>query len=213
MKRVPLFIAIALLAIGLVLVACAPAAPAAPTTAPAAPTTAAPVPTAAPTPPPLDVPFLDLWKGSAHADAKAEAFNHWNTSSDPSVAPAVPKACARCHSTTGYQDFLGADGSAAGVVDKDQPIGQVLTCVACHNPAASALVSVTFPSGLSVSDLGPEARCMECHQGRASGATVDASIKTAGLTDDDTGSDKLGFTNIHYLAAGAMLYGSEAAGG
>jgi hypothetical protein len=54
---------------------------------------------------------------------------------------------------------------------------------------------------------------MQCHQGRASGATVDANIKKANLTDPDTVSKDLGFTNIHYLAAGAMLYGSEAAGG
>ncbi len=208
MKRTPLFIAVAVLAIGLALVACSNSTPA-PTAAPTTPPNTAPQPTAAPAVPQIDIPHLTDWQGSAHADAKAQAFNHWN-----SATPAeIPVDCARCHSTTGYQDFLGADGSAAGIVDKAQPIGQVITCVACHNPAAQSLISVTFPSGLVVTGLGPEARCMECHQGRASGATVDASIKAAKLTDDDTISKDLGFTNIHYLAAGAMLYGSEAAGG
>ena len=35
---------------------------------------------------------------------------------------------------------------------------------------------------------------MQCHQGRASGATVDAAIKKANLTDPDTVSKDLGFT-------------------
>jgi hypothetical protein len=209
MKRTPLFIAIAVLVIGLVLVACAPTTPTpANTPPPAVPTAAGPQPTAVPTPPPLDIPFLDLWQGSAHADAKAEAFNHWNKA-DP---VAVPKDCARCHSTTGYQEFV-ASGPVTRTVTNDQPIGQVLTCVACHNEAAVKLTNVTFPSGLKLEGLGPEARCMQCHQGRASGATVDAAIKKANLTDPDVVSKDLGFTNIHYLAAGAMLYGSEAAGG
>jgi hypothetical protein len=209
MKRTPLFIAIAVLVIGLVLVACAPTTPTpANTPPPAQPTAAGPQPTAVPTPPPLDIPFLDMWKGSAHADAKAEAFNHWNKA-DP---VAVPKDCARCHTTTGYQEFV-ASGPVSRTVTNDQPIGQVLTCVACHNEATAKLTNVTFPSGLTIENLGPEARCMQCHQGRASGATVDAAIKKANLTDMDTVSKDLGFTNIHYLAAGAMLYGSEAAGG
>ena len=33
--------------------------------------------------------------------------------------------------------------------------------------------------------LGDEARCMQCHQGRASTQTVNASIEEAGVTDPD----------------------------
>jgi hypothetical protein len=55
---------------------------------------------------------------------------------------------------------------------------------------------------------------MECHQGRASKATVDAGIEEAGLTEDlDTVSEDVGFTNIHYHAAAASLYGTLAKGG
>jgi hypothetical protein len=54
---------------------------------------------------------------------------------------------------------------------------------------------------------------MECHQGRASKLSVDDSIAEAGLEDDDTVSEDLGFTNIHYKAAAATLYGSAAMGG
>jgi hypothetical protein len=54
---------------------------------------------------------------------------------------------------------------------------------------------------------------MECHQGRESGLSVDASVAGAGVEDDDTVSDDLDFTNIHYAAAAATLYGSLAHGG
>ena len=81
----------------------------------------------------------------------------------------VPITCARCHSSEGFIDYLGGDGSAPGVVDKPAPTRSVIRCVTCHNPAADALSSVTFPSGVTVDGLGGEARCMTCHQGRSSG--------------------------------------------
>jgi hypothetical protein len=146
---------------------------------------------------------------SAHADAEAEAFVHWNED-DP---PEIPTRCAKCHSTYGYQDFLGADGSAAFAVDQPAEIGSVINCVACHNDATQSLTQVIFPSGMEVTGLGDEARCMQCHQGRASTGTVDASIEEAGLTDMDTPSEDLGFTNIHYYAAAATQFGTWAMGG
>jgi hypothetical protein len=54
---------------------------------------------------------------------------------------------------------------------------------------------------------------MECHQGRASKVQVDEAIAKVGVADDDTVSADLGFTNIHYRAAAATLYGTETKGG
>ena len=164
-----------------------------------------------PTPEPYaEIPFQAEWAGSPHAKADAEAFNHWNET-DP---PEVPVTCAKCHSTPGYLDFLGADGSEVGKVDKAAPIGTVIRCVACHNDAALVKTSVVFPSGVEVTGLGPEARCMECHQGRESKVSVDAAIEKVGLTTNvDTVSADLGFTNIHYLAAAATLEGGIVMGG
>jgi hypothetical protein len=159
--------------------------------------------------PSVEIPFEALWAGSAHADAAAEAFVHWNEDSPAEV----PANCARCHTTSGYRDFVGADGTAAGSVDANQPIGQVITCEACHNTATQAMTSVSFPSGAEITGLGPEARCMQCHQGRAAGASVDSAIEGAGLTDDDTISADLGFTNIHYFAAAVSRYGTQVKGG
>jgi hypothetical protein len=157
----------------------------------------------------VEVPFQADWASSGHADAEAEAFVHWDED-DPAV---VPTACAKCHSTGGYLDFLGVDGTAAGTVDNDAPIGTTVTCIACHNEATWDKDSVIFPSGVEITGLGPESRCMECHQGRASTASVDTAIEGAGLTDDDTVSADLGFTNIHYYAAAATQAGGTAMGG
>jgi hypothetical protein len=156
------------------------------------------------------VPFLADWLASPHADLSAEAFTHWNTE-DP---PEVPATCARCHTTPGYRDYLGADGTAAGVVDSAHPTGTVVECVACHNPVAPNLISVTFPSSATVAVMDNSARCMVCHQGRASTVQVQTAIERAGLTDQpDTPSADLGFVNIHYYAAAASLFGSEVHGG
>lgn len=175
-----------------------------------------PFPTQAPCPEPtecpeypegVDVPFVALWTFSGHADAEAPAFRNWDED-DP---PLVPANCARCHSGFGFQDFVGADGSAAGTVENDaQP--EVITCVACHNEAAAALDSAVFPSGAEITSLGPEARCMLCHQGRESTASVNETIADVGV-DDDTSSEGLGFVNIHYYAAAATMYGTLTQGG
>ncbi len=153
------------------------------------------------------VPYYDKWTGSAHADRSAVPFNDWNKDG------MIPADCARCHSSPGFIDYLGGDGSTVGKVDKPAPTGTVVTCQTCHNPAADALSSVTFPSGTTITGLGGAARCMTCHQGRASGKDVEAAITKAGVTDPDAVSPMLKFTNVHYFPAAATLYASRAGGG
>ena len=153
---------------------------------------------------PCPTGIVEAWSGSAHADAESEPFRHWD-SSDPK---AVPTSCARCHSEGGYLDYLGADGTAAGVVDNAASVDSVISCNVCHDPAASALTSVTFPSGVEITGLDESARCMVCHQGRESGLSVANAITTVGVGIDEVSAD-LGFINIHYFAAAASLFGSE----
>ena len=153
------------------------------------------------------IPFFDAWHSSAHADASAPAFTDWNEDG------AIPATCARCHSSQGLIDYAGGDGSPAFQVDSAAPTGSVIDCKTCHNEAVSALTQVTFPSGATVEGLGPEARCMTCHQGRASGADVDKVIAKAGTAGEDTVDGALAFTNVHYYPAAASLYAGVAAGG
>jgi hypothetical protein len=71
-----------------------------------------------------------------------------------------------------------------------------------------------MPSGIEITDSTGSARCMVCHQGRASMVQVEASIEENGLINDaNTPDPDLRFINIHYYAAAATLYGNEALGG
>ncbi|HVZ75418.1 MAG TPA: Ig-like domain-containing protein [Polyangia bacterium] len=153
------------------------------------------------------IPFYSKWAGSAHADATALPFNNWNKQGS------VPVECARCHSSEGFLDYLGADGSTPFVVDKPAPTRSVIRCTTCHDPAANALSQVTFPSGVTVTGLGGEARCMTCHQGRASGLDVDKAITAAAVKSDDEVSSTLTFQNVHYYPAAATLFAGVAKGG
>ncbi len=209
----------------LVLAACGPkqTATPAPTQAPATTTTETVAPPTQEATPIVQVPFLDLWQGSGHAKLDSEPFTHW---SNEASKYEVPVACAKCHTGAGYLDFLGADGSEAGKVDaavsvKDGNPG--IQCTTCHNAVTMTLSEVTFPSGVTLSGLGPEARCMVCHQGRESKVSVDKQIADFNATDPDAvpapikdaqGNDvRFGFRNIHYYAAAATLFGSEVHGG
>ncbi len=201
-----------------------PAAPACPEQQPCPECPACPAP---PEPVVKEVPFQEAWAGSPHNTADAEAFNHWNEE-DPKE---VPANCANCHTTQGYQEYV-----ATGKVEKGIPApAGTIQCAACHNEATATMSSVAFPQKevkeegkdpepVVLTGLGPEARCMVCHQGRASKSSVDASIARFGEEvdpdavpapiKDQNGNDvKLGFINIHYYPAAATLYGSQVKGG
>lgn len=212
-----------LLVLAAVLVACAPATPA-PTEAPVVPTAVPPTavpPTAVPTEvPPTAVPTADpadavaaVFAASGHADAKALAFTDWDAETE------VPASCARCHTSAGYQEYIATGKVAAGM-----PVpNKTLECATCHNDTAQKLSSVTFPSGVTIENLGKEAICMTCHQGRESKVSVDAKIERFGIKDVDAQVEPLvtkdaagketksnfGFSNVHYFAAGGTLYAGE----
>src|SRR5512138_3665368 len=176
-----------LLLLTVILVACGgkPEPTSAPTQPPATPS--------APTPEPVAVPNLAEWEASPHNAVDTEPFRHW----DEENPAEVPAACARCHTTAGYQDFLGADGSAPDKVDAAVPAKQAqgIQCVACHNPVASNLDSVAFPGfqidkdgnpvPYVVTGFGDASRCLVCHQGRESKASVDAQIAKFKAEDPD----------------------------
>lgn len=215
-----------LLLLATIIVACGgkPEPTAVPTEAP----TEAPV---EPTPVPVVVPYQEQWESSAHNAVDTEPFRHWDAE-DPAE---VPTSCAKCHTSAGYQDFLGADGSEVFTVDAAVPAqdAQGVQCIACHNPVATNLNSVPFPGfetdengepvSFVVEGFGDASRCLVCHQGRESKASVDAQIARFEAEDpdavvapikDDQGNDvRFGFRNIHYYAAAATLFGTEVKGG
>ena len=155
-------------------------------------------------PDPTPEQIVEDWLASSHADAMSEAFRHWDGEGE------IPGACATCHSTPGFVDYLASPMTTVGVIDHPVPTGTVIECTACHDPAAASLASVPFPSGQSISLDSGAAVCAVCHQGRASGARVEKAVD--GM-EEDTVSANLGFINIHYSAAAATLMGAEAGGG
>jgi len=152
-----------------------------------------------------------LWSTSPHAQKADEPFTHWDEEGE------IPTTCAKCHSTPGFRDYLGADGTAVDKVDNAAPLGTTVECTACHSDPENGIphdrTYAIFPSRVKVEGLGPEAMCMECHQGRASTKSVDTSIADSGVTSDDEPSSKLRFINVHYFAAAATQFGTVVQGG
>lgn len=144
------------------------------------------------------------WFRSAHADAAAEAFRHWDEDEK------INAACATCHSGEGFRDFHGLDGSEAGVVNGPIDTGGVVDCGTCHNAGLANVTEVAFPSGLMHPVQGVEASCMTCHQGRTAGVDVEKAM--AGL-DLDTPNPELRFINPHYATAAATWLGGYGGSG
>lgn len=148
--------------------------------------------------------LVEAWLTSPHGNYHSPSFTYWNKDGE------VPKACATCHSETGFRDFLGADGSAAGSIEKPGVINSPIGCASCHTEAAHALDAVRFPSGTEIGGLGSSATCTVCHQGRQSGAAVTKAVGTLG---EDEVSGELSFINIHYAVAAATMHGADTASG
>ena len=93
-------------------------------------------------------------------------------------------------------------------------------CSTCHDlgnfPTLPSITSVTFPGGKTVSFGGKDVDgkfvnndnniCLMCHQGRESTSSLNTKI---GNTEPDAINPKLTFTNSHYYAAGATLFGND----
>ncbi len=148
--------------------------------------------------------LVEAWLSSPHGDHHSPSFTYWNREGE------VPVACTACHSQPGFIDFLGADGSTPGRVDRPGAINSPIGCAACHTSAAHALDEVTFPSGVTVGELGASATCSVCHGGRQSGDAVAAA--TGAKAEDEVSAD-LAFINIHYGVAASVLHGADVRGG
>lgn len=150
---------------------------------------------------------VDLSKANrvdaGHFDGSSIAFRYWDAQGR------VPLACAKCHTGEGLPQFI------AETVNTSLPPSNGLLCESCHSDVSTFAVyeleTVTFPSGakLGFADSPNDNVCLNCHQGRESTVSVNRAI--AGL-DLDTPTDRISFRNIHYFAAGATLFGSDAQG-
>jgi hypothetical protein len=90
-----------------------------------------------------------------------------------------------------------------------------MLCTTCHDSMPEytryEVGAVEFPSGAELDTGDSDSNlCLNCHQGRESTVSVNRVI---GDSEDDTVVEGLGFRNVHYFAAGATLFGTEAQGG
>ena len=163
---------------------------------------------------------------AGHFAGNTMPFRDWDADGE------VPASCAKCHSAGGLPQFIHNNGTLivtksgvqiTGVVA--QPVANGFMCSTCHDeanwPNRYAVTSVPFPSGATLTfstekdadgNLVPvDANlCLECHQGRESTVTVNNAL--AKFTDLDKADPAIRFRNIHYFAAGATLFGTDAKG-
>jgi hypothetical protein len=157
------------------------------------------------------------WQLSGHGALDEEPFRHWDE--DDGV---VSGSCVKCHSSAGFSQF------ATNMATTSHLATRGVDCVACHTSpnlfsntatrwdtadmagGTQNLEPVLFPSGVELTLDNSGNLCMSCHQGRSSGLDVDTASDNEVVNGVDPSFD---FINIHYYAAAAILFGSEADGG
>jgi hypothetical protein len=160
---------------------------------------------------------MQWFNGGHHPVAEGPLYNRgW---SSPDIVPTEPEnwravgrsfsdGCLRCHSANGFAEMVPNYGDAVESAGQ----GAFLTCNACHDGENypdednkrlrySGAVSLFDHEGSIIRNVdgGNSAICIYCHQGRETGEHVAADIQA--------GSPR--FRNMHYLAAGAMMYGEK----
>lgn len=139
--------------------------------------------------------------GVGHFNRDAKPFHYWDKQKE------IPAVCARCHAANGVPQYLrdGANTPAPHVKN-------AFACTNCHTDMLTyerhRVAKVAFAGGRVVDSGDNDMNlCMTCHQGRESTASVDKAI--SGMAAD-VPNPKLGFVHVHYLPAGATVYGTEA---
>ncbi|UFS70326.1 hypothetical protein LPW11_20930 [Geomonas sp. RF6] len=150
------------------------------------------------------------WAGSGHGDVQDVPWKGDNFAARGSERG---EACVRCHSTTGYLNFV-KNGGLSSYADPADPTREVLRCNACHNPDYSRRVLLPFSSSrahsvkiaaassvsapVKSSDLGISNICVPCHSGTTSGELVKRAFAF-------TGFSSAGRLINHFLVGGGIL--------
>lgn len=145
------------------------------------------------------------WAESGHGNVNGEAWKHYDFKN---MKDADGYSCIRCHTSTGYSNFLAGGFKVPFPATTWATAGdfsrEALTCRSCHVNDSFAVKGApafiapynsnknpkTFPS-VSKSNL-----CIACHTGRESADTIEA------ITD----FTNVSFKNSHYKAGAALMY-------
>lgn len=149
-----------------------------------------------------------------HFNGAGEPARHWDEDE------AVSSSCSKCHGGAQGFHFYAVYGVGTVVAEPDNG----LDCSTCHktyvppvellrttsvaqgeevDPFEPIVDSVTFPSGITITDSGSTSNiCSTCHSGREAKTSVDGAIARNSSTQ--------GFINVHYLPAAAIRNGADA---
>lgn len=100
----------------------------------------------------------EQWSHSSHAEETSRAFTY--------PVGEGHEECVQCHSGAGFVDYVEGEEELSLEF-------QTITCAVCHDPHSAehegqvrVVDEVTLPDGFEVTDAGPSALCMNCHNGR-----------------------------------------------
>ncbi len=177
--------------------------------------------------------ILRQWARSGKGDVSAAPWTNYDFrtrgTSTPGATPAnsFGTDCVRCHTATGYINYLANKGIAPFGGTSKVEGKEVLACNACHMDYSYARrqvgavtafynkstannirirIAITYP------DIGESNLCLNCHVGRETGKIIKE------LADPTLTSNKIttpsgpysfintSFENSHYLTAGATVF-------
>lgn len=163
------------------------------------------------------------WAASKHGNPNEVAWQYYDFKAQNRTA------CIRCHTTTGYINFVTGAANAFPTTTwatADDKTKEVLACNACHESydfknSVRKLGAFTAPYGGSAAspdglypvaypNSGQSNICIRCHAGRESGGSIDAAsdvIGQKGSISAQTAINGTGFKNSHYLGAAEVFYG------
>jgi len=144
-----------------------------------------------------NIATLRAWSRSGHGDTNAAPWTTYDFKSRSGD-------CNRCHTTTGFLKYITNNNDSAAWSIAADKTKEVLMCSACHLNYSYALrttgpVTANYAGGVTVyPDIGTSNLCLNCHAGRASGASV---------MNVQRNYTSAAFVNSHYLTAGGTLFG------
>ncbi|HXE96592.1 MAG TPA: hypothetical protein VN642_09315 [Dongiaceae bacterium] len=149
------------------------------------------------------LPINRDWAKSGHGNPNGAAWQHYD------FKGADRLACMRCHTATGYINFItGAEGATASkmwttTTDKTK---EVLSCIACHETydfknSVRKIGAFTAPYNApnTFPNVGASNLCIACHSGRENMASILAMTNMSGATSPT-------LKNSHYMAAAGLMY-------
>jgi hypothetical protein len=170
---------------------------------------------------------LRQWARSGKGNVTALPWTNYDFGRDPTRSTSTPGAtpansfgtdCVRCHTATGYINYLANNSIAPAYGGTSKTGGkEVLACNACHTNYSyarrlvgpvtayynkSTVNNIRIRITVKYPDIGESNLCLSCHVGRETGKIIKLLADPANTYN----FANAGFENSHYLTAGATIF-------